>query len=31
MAVDFKDFQKLKWYYQVAIVAGVSGGLLFLA
>ncbi len=31
MAVDFKDFQKLKWYYQVLIVAGVSGGLLFLA
>jgi type IV pilus assembly protein PilO len=29
MAVEFKDFQKLKWYYQVLIVAGVCGGLLF--
>ena len=27
MAVDFKDFQKLKWYFQVAIVAGVCGAL----
>jgi type IV pilus assembly protein PilO len=26
--VDFKDFQKLRWYYQILIVAGVSGGLL---
>jgi type IV pilus assembly protein PilO len=25
---DFKDFQKLKWYYQILIVAGVCGGLL---
>ena len=28
MAVDFKDFQKLKWYYQITIVAAVCGGLL---
>ena len=28
MAVDFKDLAKLKWYYQVLIVAGVCGGLL---
>jgi type IV pilus assembly protein PilO len=28
MALDFKDFAKLKWYYQVLIVAGVCGGLL---
>jgi type IV pilus assembly protein PilO len=25
---DLKDFQKLKWYYQILIVAGVCGGLL---
>jgi type IV pilus assembly protein PilO len=25
---DIKNFQKLKWYYQVVIVAGVCGGLL---
>jgi type IV pilus assembly protein PilO len=25
---DFKDFQKLKWYYQILIVTGVCGGLL---
>lgn len=31
MAVDFKDFQKLKWYYQVLVVAGAGGALLFLA
>lgn len=30
MAVDFKDFQKLKWYYQVLITAAVCGGLLAL-
>jgi type IV pilus assembly protein PilO len=30
MAVDLKDFQKLKWYYQVLITAAVSGGLLAL-
>jgi type IV pilus assembly protein PilO len=29
MAVDFKDFAKLKWYYQIVIVAAVCGGLLF--
>src|SRR5262249_8752852 len=28
--VDFKDFNKLRWYYQVAIVAAVCGGLLAL-
>lgn len=28
MAVDFKDLAKLKWYYQVLIVAVVCGGLL---
>jgi type IV pilus assembly protein PilO len=28
MAIDFKDFQKLKWYYQVLIVGGVCGALL---
>ncbi len=28
MALDFKDMAKLKWYYQVLIVAGVCGGLL---
>ena len=28
MAVDFKDFAKLKWYYQIVIVGGVCGGLL---
>ena len=28
MAIDFKDFGKLKWYYQVMVVAGVCGGLL---
>jgi type IV pilus assembly protein PilO len=28
MALDFKDLMKLKWYFQVAIVAGVCGGLL---
>jgi len=28
MAVDFKDFQKLKWYYQITSVAAVCGGLL---
>ena len=28
MAFDFKDIAKLKWYYQVLLVAGVSGGLL---
>lgn len=27
MALDFKDMAKLKWYYQVLIVAGVCGGL----
>ena len=30
MAIDFKDFQKLKWYSQMLIVAGVCGGLLAL-
>src|SRR5262245_35553531 len=30
MAIDFKDFARLKWYYQVVIVAGVCGGLLAL-
>jgi len=28
MAFDFKDLTKLRWYYQVLIVAAVSGGLL---
>src|SRR5262245_13990762 len=28
--VDFKSFQKLRWYYQVLIVGVVSGGLLAL-
>src|SRR5438552_14050676 len=28
MAFDFKDIKKLKWYYQLLIVAGVCGGLL---
>jgi type IV pilus assembly protein PilO len=31
MALEFKDFMKLKWYYQVAIVAGVCGALLGVA
>jgi type IV pilus assembly protein PilO len=30
MALDVKDLSKLKWYYQVVIVAGVCGGLLAL-
>src|SRR5262245_51157848 len=30
MAIDFKDFARLKWYYQVLVVAGVCGGLLAL-
>jgi len=30
MAFDFKDLAKLKWYFQVLIVAGVCGGLLAL-
>jgi len=28
MAIDFKDFAKLKWYYQILIVAGVCGGVI---
>ena len=28
MALEFKDLAKLKWYYQVLIVAAVCGGLL---
>ena len=28
MAVEFKDFLKMKWYYQVLITAGVCGALL---
>jgi type IV pilus assembly protein PilO len=28
MALDFKDLGKLKWYYQVLLVAGISGALL---
>jgi type IV pilus assembly protein PilO len=28
MAIDFKDMAKLKWYYQVLLVAGVCGALL---
>ncbi len=30
MAIDFKDFARLKWYYQIVIVAGVCGGLIAL-
>ena len=30
MAIDFKHLAKLRWYYQVLIVAGVCGGLLAL-
>jgi type IV pilus assembly protein PilO len=30
MALEFKDLSRLKWYYQVLIVAGVCGGLLAL-
>src|SRR5438046_10072480 len=30
MAFDFKDLAKLKWYYQVLLVAGVCGGLMAL-
>src|SRR5881628_1086316 len=30
MAFDFKEIGKLKWYYQVLVVAGVCGGLLAL-
>jgi type IV pilus assembly protein PilO len=30
VALDFKDFAKLKWYYQALIVAAVCGGLLAL-
>ena len=30
MAIEFKDFAKLKWYYQVLITAAVCGGLLAL-
>src|SRR5262245_50388837 len=28
MAIDFKDFSGLKWYYQVLIVGAICGGLL---
>jgi type IV pilus assembly protein PilO len=28
MALEFKDLQKLKWYYQILIVGGVCAGLL---
>jgi len=28
MALDFKDITKLRWYYQVLLVAGICGGLL---
>ena len=28
MAIDFKDFAKLKWYYQILIVSAVCAGLL---
>ena len=28
MAFNFKDIAKLKWYYQLLIVAGICGGLL---
>jgi type IV pilus assembly protein PilO len=31
MAIDFKDFAKLKWYYQILVVAVICGGLLGLA
>jgi Tfp pilus assembly protein PilO len=31
MAIDFKDFQKLKWHMQLLIVVAVCGGLLGLA
>jgi type IV pilus assembly protein PilO len=30
MAIDFKDFSRLKWYYQILIVTAVCGGLLAL-
>jgi type IV pilus assembly protein PilO len=30
MAIDFKDFAKFKWYYQILVVAAVCGGLLAL-
>src|ERR1051326_3630722 len=30
MAIDFKDLAKVKWYYQVLLVGGISGGLLAL-
>jgi len=30
MALDFKDLAKMKWYYQVVLVAGICGGLLAL-
>jgi type IV pilus assembly protein PilO len=29
MALEFKDFKKLKWFYQVLIVAAICGALLF--
>ena len=28
MAIDFKDFAKLKWYYQILIISAVCAGLL---
>ena len=28
MAIDFKDFARMKWYYQILVVAVVCGGLL---
>jgi type IV pilus assembly protein PilO len=28
MAIDFKDFQRMKWYSQILVVAGVCAGLL---
>jgi type IV pilus assembly protein PilO len=28
MAIDFKDFARLKWYYQILVVGAVCGGLL---
>src|SRR5215813_3267714 len=28
MALEFKDFSRLKWYYQVLIVGSICGGLL---
>ena len=31
MAVNFSDFQKLRWYYQLTIVLAVCGGFLGLA